>query len=394
MKKALAVLAGVFLIAQIGLSYESADVVSANCSQKQELKADCSKFSGGGHAKNVIIFIGDGMGLNAIYSARVLQNGPQEPLELEQMAHKTLIKTCSLSGLTDSAAAGTALATGYKTYNAQIGTGPDGKGLEDILDLAKKSGKATGLVTTDMVVGATPATFALHQDSRFTFRSLAEEYCEVKPEVLMGGGKDWFSKKGDRPDLIERERNGGYEVILDRSALPACGQNGKPVLGLFSDTEMTYEFDRKADCSEPHLYEMTQKALDVLAQDPDGFFLMVEGARIDHASHNGDFNRMRQEVLGLDQAVKVAKDFQAQHPDTLILITSDHETGGLKVKPGDYKKGDTVKYTYTTKLVPGIPAMHSTQKVALFGQGPGSEEVEKADDNTPGVLYREPCAGG
>ncbi len=368
------------LFARAGLSYEPGEVVNADCNKKQELKADCSKFSGGGRAKNVIVFIGDGMGLNAIYSARVYRNGPKDLLELEKMRRQTLVKTCSLSGVTDSAASATALATGTKTYNGRIGTGPDDKDLADIVGLAKQTGRSIGLVTTDMVVGATPSSFSLHQGDRFTFGTLAEEYLAVKPDLLFGGGKEWFEKKSGSADLLEQAKKQGYLVVEDAKQLDSV--SSLPVLGLFSEEEMTYELDRKADSPEPHIGQMTQKALDLLSQDPDGFFLMVEGARIDHASHKGDFNRMLEEVIALDQAVKIAKDWQAKNPETLILITSDHETGGMKVVPADDKKGDKVGYKYTTKLLPGIPALHSGQKVALFGQGPGSEGVEKADDNT------------
>jgi len=367
------------LFARGALSYEPGDVVEEKCSQKQEPVADCSVFKAGARPKNVIIFIGDGMGLNHIYSGRVFQNGPAQPLELEKLEHNSLVKTCSLSGVTDSAASATALASGTKTYNGRIGTGPDGKNLEDAVELAKKSGKAIGLVTTDSVVGATPSSFALHQGDRFTYRSLAEEYLKIKPDLLLGGGREWFEKKGGGEDLMDQAKKQGYLVVLDGKQLNSA--SALPVLGFFADAEMTFELDRKDDSPEPHLFEMTQKALDLLSQDPDGFFLMVEGARIDHASHKGDFDRMLREVMALDQAVKIAKDWQAKNPETLILVTADHETGGMKVEPGDYQKGDSVNYKYTTKIG-FLPAGHSGQRVVFFGQGPGAENVEKASDNT------------
>ena len=375
MRRKLAVGFVLFLLAGMASSYEPKDVVYAKCSEKQELKADCSIFAPSAPARNVIVFIGDGMGLNAIYSGRVFKNGPNQPLAIEDFPHHSLVKTCSLSGVTDSAASATALATGTKTYNGQLGTDPDQKELEDAGELARKAGKAVGLVTTDTVLGATPSGFVLHEDSRFTFDHLAADYLLVKPDVLMGGGRKVFEKN----HLIDKAKSEGYQVVFDRDGMEK--DNSFPLLGLFADQEMTFVLDRKSDCAEPTLAQMTQKALDLLSTNPKGFFLMVEGARIDHASHQAKFNKMIQEVASLDDAVKAAKDFQALNPDTLILLTSDHETGGLKVKEGDYSKGTIPKGIYTT-AIPGITTLHSGQKVALFGAGPGSELVEKASDNT------------
>jgi len=378
MRKVLAVGVLFFLFTGIAFAYEPGDVVKSRCSEKQEARADCSSFIP--HpAKNVIVFVGDGMGLNAIYSGRVFKNGPSEPLSFEKFSHKSLIKTCSLSGVTDSAAAATALACGGKTYNGQIGTAADGRAMEDASELARKSGKSVGLVTTDSVVGATPSAFSLHEGSRFTFDNLVTDYLAFKPDALLGGGRQWFEKKSGDKSSIDKFKDLGYMVALNLSELEKAGK--APLLGLFADMEMNFVLDRKSESPEPELSQMVQKAIDLLSRDPEGFFLLVEAARIDHASHAGKFEKMLREVSGLDDAVKAARDFQTRNPDTLILVTSDHETGGLVVKTGDYKKGDVVKGRYTTGI-PGVHFNHSAQKVGLFGEGPGAENVEKVGDNT------------
>lgn len=367
-----------FILFWLGLSafsYEPKDVVYANCSAKQEVKADCSTFVPSAPARNVIVFIGDGMGLNEIYAGRVFKNGPQQPLAIEDFPHHSLVKTCSLSGVTDSAASATALATGTKTYNGRLGIDPEQKPVENALELARKAGKAFGLVTTDTVLGGTPSGFALHEDSRSACDHLAAEYLSVKPELLMGGGRQVFKKN----NLLEKAEAEGCHLVFDREGMEKT--SSLPLFGLFAEQEMTFVLDRPNDCKEPTLAQMTKKALELLSQDPDGFFLMVEGGRIDHAQHQAKYQKMIQEVIALDEAVKLAKEFQAQHPDTLILLTADHETGGLKMRPGKHSKGTAPKAVYTT-AIPGITTMHSAQKVALFGAGPGSELVEKASDNT------------
>jgi len=319
------------------------------------------------------------MGLNQIYSARVYKNGPNQPLELEQFSHQSLIKTCSLSGVTDSAASGTALATGTKTKNQRVGMSPDKIPLPNLVELARKQGKAVGLVTTDQLVGATPSTFALHQEQRYSYQELAEDYLSAELDLILGGGKKWFIQKKDGENLIAQFEKAGYQVVFNWGALEKI-KAGK-VFGAFSDKEMTFELNREPDSEEPHLYQMTQKAIEVLSQDPDGFFLMVEGARIDHACHKADLSLMLFEVLALEDAVKIAKKWQEKNPDTLILVTADHETGGLELKAKDYQKGDKVEHIFK-RNIPGIIALHSSQRVALFAQGPGAELVEKAEDNT------------
>jgi len=378
MKKKLTVF-WVVVFALVGLGFEPGEVVKEDCQKPQTIKADCSIFSTTSRAKNVILFIGDGMGLNQIYSARVFKNGPSQPLELEKFPHQSLIKTCSLSGVTDSAGAGTALATGNKTQNTKIGVDQNNQPLTNLIELAKKQGKAVGLLTTDQLVGATPSDFALHQSSRFSYQKLAEDYLSAELDLLLGGGKKWFIKKKDSRDLIKEFSQAGYQVVFNLEALEKV-KAGK-VFGLFSDEEMTYELNREPDSEEPHLYQMTEKAIELLSQDPDGFFLMVEGARIDHACHKTDFNLMLFEVLALEEAVKGAKQWQEKNPDTLILVTADHETGGLKVKAKDYQKGDKVEHIFK-RYIPGIIALHSSQRVALFAQGPGAELAQKAEDNT------------
>ena len=372
-----------FLLSFSLYSFEPQDVVYEDCKAPQPEQALCEDFPlPKSQAKNIILFIGDGMGINQIYTARVYQNGPDQPLELEQFEEKSLIRTCSLTGITDSGAAGTALATGHKTLNTRIGVDPKGNPLTSILELARLEGKSVGLVTTDQVVGATPATFALHKPNRYNFSLLAQDYLSARPDLLLGGGRKWFLRKERGGSLIKKAEQIGYLVVFDRKQLKAVPEETVRLLGLFALREMTYVFDRTPETSEPELKEMTQTALKLLSHNPEGFFLMVEGARIDHACHRTDLKRSIYEVLSLNQAVIIAKDFQKTHPDTLILLTADHETGGLEVIPGEYKKGELVRVKWSRKILPLVSAFHSSQRVPLFGSGPGAELVPKADDNT------------
>ncbi|MFC6767089.1 alkaline phosphatase, partial [Natrinema soli] len=193
------------------------------------------------------------------------------------------------------------------------------------LELAQARGKATGLVSTTRITHATPAAYASHVPDRGMEGTIAEQYAESDVDVLMGGGRREFDA-----DLLERMRESGYEVLFDAADLETAG--GDRLLGLFDDSHITYTLDR--DESIPSLSEMTAAAVDRLEEDDDGFFLMVEGGRIDHAEHGNDVQTTVAETEEFDEVVDWALEYAENRDDTLVVVTSDHETGGLATGSG------------------------------------------------------------
>jgi alkaline phosphatase len=366
--------------------FEPADVVRDQCGRQKAVAADCTGFmaEGAGEARNVILFIGDGMGTNQVYAGRVYLNGPDAPLSWEEFPHTGLATTCAVGGITDSAAAGTAIATGHKTRVGQVSTGPtlEYEKFESILERVKDR-KATGLVSTTSLWDATPAVFAAHASRRTQSRNIAQQMVEeTRVDVMLGGGAKAFIGDGKGTDVTAKARELGYVVVRDADELNAVNASEtKKLLGLFNDGSMTYEKNRGTNNTEPHLSDMVGAALDVLDNDPRGLFLMVEGARIDHSSHAMSMDRLVLEMAEFDKSINIALEWAKGHPDTLILITADHETGGIEVRPGDYKKGDKLKVRWTTAFL-GLHANHSSQRVPVYGHGPNAGAIREHMDNT------------
>lgn len=237
------------------------------------------------------------------------------------------------SEVTDSAAAGTAMATGFKTNNGMISVTPSGYQVKTILEAAEDSGKATGLVATSTITHATPAVFSSHVASRASEADIAAQMMNEGVEVLLGGGKKFFTSKeqgGEQQtrDLVNEAKSMGYTTVEDRSQLSAA--QGSKLLGLFSKEGMAPELDREVT-QEPSLAEMTKKAINVLNQDKDGFFLMVEGSQIDWAGHAHDAAWAMKDTEAFEYAVQAAVDFAKKDGKTLVIIAGDHDTGGMSV---------------------------------------------------------------
>jgi len=298
-------------------------------------------------AKNVILMIGDGMGQNHVAAAAYYKGDGfgAATLTMNQFKHVGFARTFSHDNVvTDSAAAATAFSSSHKTDNNVLGKAPkneehqegeDHFDVETVLEQAEARGKATGLVSTARITHATPAAFAAHVDHRDQENEIAEQMLlQHDIEVLLGGGKRHFlpkeagGKRTDGKDLMKEAKGKGYTVAEDLASLDKA--KGKKLLGLFNDSHMTYELDRELT-KEPSLSEMTEKALDVVGKEKKGFFLMVEGGRIDHAGHANFPASDIQETLAFDDAIKVAKQYAAKHKDTLVIVTADHETGGLSL---------------------------------------------------------------
>lgn len=273
--------------------------------------------------RNVILLIGDGMGINQLTLALYVGPGRDGKLAIDSMPVVGLARTHSANSfVTDSAAAGTALATGVKTNNQMVSVAPDGKPLETVLEVAKKHGKAVGLVTTTTITHATPASFGSHVDSRGDDKAIAKQYIANAIEVLLGGG----GTAGN--DIESALSSAGWKVAKTRDELNAL--DAEKILGLFAPGHMSYEIDR-GRTNEPSLAEMTSAALKALSKNPRGFFLMVEGGRIDHACHGLDACAVAFDTLAFDAAVRTCLDFAAKDGRTLVIVTGDHATGGLTV---------------------------------------------------------------
>ena len=332
--------------------------------------------------KNVILLIGDGMGLSQIAAARIKAVGAKGKLHLDRIPVTGLITTCSAGSLvTDSAAAATALATGRKTNNGMIGVDPQGKRLPTILEAAKDRGMATGLVVTSTITHATPGPFAAHVKSRYDEVTIATQLLNTKVNVLLGGGKAFFlprsapgSKRKDDRDLIGEAREKGYLVVQTKEELEKA--EAKYVLGLFQLRGLTTK------PPEPSLAEMTGKAIRLLSRSDKGFFLMVEGSQIDWASHRNDINDAIKQTLLFDEAVKAVLDFALADKRTLVVVTADHETGGLVVRGGSLQ-GNNLTVTWTTNG-------HTPPPVPLSAFGPGAEAFMGLHDNTdvPKILAK------
>lgn len=300
-----------------------------------------------GQSKNLIVLIGDGMGPAQVSAARYFQqyenNVNSLNLDPYYVGQATTYADRGEDGgqivsgiVTDSASAGTAFATGHKTYNAAISVSNEdvSKPFASVLEAAELSGKSTGLVTTARITHATPAVYASHVRSRDNENAIASQYLDSGIDVLLGGGESFFvtkEEKGKRSDknLLPEFEAKGYQIVKTGQSLNKLSAKDSKVLGLFGSSHVAYVPDRSTDT--PSLAEMTSKALEILSANDKGFAIMIEGGRIDHAGHANDFPTMVQEALDFDEAFKVAIEFAKKDGNTSVVVTADHETGGLSL---------------------------------------------------------------
>ncbi|MFK9090104.1 alkaline phosphatase [Bacillus salipaludis] len=281
-----------------------------------------------GKAKNVIFMIPDGY--SASYATNYRWFKGQETL-MDSMLVGMHQSYSGNSPVTDSAAAGTAFATGVKTNNGMISTSPTGKELKTILERAEEEGKSSGLVATSTITHATPAVFASHVASRANETDIAPQLLENDVDVILGGGKKYFPEF-----LLNQAKEKGYDYISNKDDLKEA-EKSKKLIGLFSEDGMAPELDRKST-NQPSLKEMTKTALDVLKKDKDGFFLMVEGSQIDWAGHAHDAAWAMKDAEAFEQALAEVIDFAKKDKRTLVVVAGDHDTGGMSV--GGYGKYD------------------------------------------------------
>jgi alkaline phosphatase len=300
-----------------------------------------------GQAKYVFYFIGDGMGVNIVNTAEAYlsaMNGQRGSVSLlmTQFPVASIATTFSANAdVTDSAASGTALATGKKTNNGVIGLNPDGNRLETIAEKAKKAGKKVGIASTVPINHATPAAFYGHQKNRDMYYEIAQDILQSGFDFFGGAGlynRDNFYDNTKAPDIYPLIEQAGYTIAKGNDDFRANAGKSKKVMLVQKNWEeagaIPYAIDRKdGDLS---LKQITEAAIDVLMRDNrKGFFLMLEGGRIDWGAHGNDAATVVREVIDLDEAIKVAFEFYKKHPkETLIIITADHDTGGLTAGAG------------------------------------------------------------
>ena len=300
--------------------------------------------------------IADGMGDGHRDLASLYRHGRRQALFLEGLDHSGRSRTASRGGITDSAAAATALATGTFTWNGYTGMGPNNETLSTVLGAARDAGLGVGIVTTTLVPHATVAAFTANVRSRYNYAEIAAQQARMSPDVILGGGSEWFSRR-----VLRGLEDRGAAVVSDRDALQShVPGSANGLVGIFASEHLPYEAARSARV--PSLAEMTLAALDELDENPEGFLLVVEGGRIDHAAHDNRAAEVVHETLAFDDAVRAAADWADGRADTTLLVTSDHETGGLDVV-GDAPAGTlaTVRWRWRH---------HTNRRVGVWGRGP------------------------
>lgn len=317
--------------------------------------------------KNIIFLIGDGMGVSQVFAGLV---GNQGKLFIENCRHIGFSKTQSSDNfITDSAAGGTALSTGVRTYNGAIGVNPDTIPVKTILEEAEENGLATGLVSTSAITHATPASFIAHQKKRSMYEEIAADFLKTDIDVFIGGGLAHFIGRKDKRNLLNELKEKGYTVENDLAKIQKV-KSGK-LAGLTAQVH-NGRMEERGDM----LPIATKTAINILDKNSngDGFFVMIEGSQIDWGGHANSSIYIVEDMLDFDRAIGEAIKFAAKDGETLVVVTADHETGGMAITGGGFDSGN-VKAAYPTKS-------HTAVMVPIFSYGPGAEEFMGIMDNT------------
>jgi len=315
--------------------------------------------------KNIIMMIGDGMGVTEVFAGLTANGGH---LFLDNFKHVGFSKTQSSDNyITDSAAGGTALSSGIKTYNGAIGVNSDTVAVKTILEMAEEKGLATGLISTSAITHATPASYIAHQGSRGSYEDIAADFMKTDIDVFIGGGYKHFAQRKDQRDLTKELQAKGYQVLRNMDDI-AKVKSGK-LAGLTAD-----EHNEVYPLRKMSLPLSTKTALNILSQNKKGFFIMIEGSQIDFGGHANNTIYVVNEMLDFDRAIGKALEFAAKDGETLIVVTADHETGGMALVKGNMDTG-MVKGAFPT-------GDHTATMVPVFAYGPGAENFTGIMENT------------
>jgi len=322
------------------------------------------------HPKNIILMIGDGMGLGQITAAMYKNN---DYLNLESFPVVGLQKTHSGDNLvTDSAAAATAIACGVKTYNNAIGVDMDTLPVQSILEMAEERGLATGMIATSSIVHGTPGPFISHQSSRVLLENIAADFLNTEIDFFVGGGKKFFDRReSDDRNLYKELKKKNYYVsdyfIKDFNLIrPRSDKN----FAFFTADDRPVA----RSAGREYLPRATKMGMDFLKKRSDkGFFLMVEGSQIDWGGHSRKEKIVIDEILDFNEAVGQALKFARTNKETLVIVTADHETAGFAINNGSTKEELIIAFTANG---------HTADLVPVFAFGPKSELFNGLYDNT------------
>lgn len=320
--------------------------------------------------KNIILMIGDGMGADYVSASLIL---------LEQETFKRFpYSGFSITGsankkITDSAAGATALSTGYRTNNYMLALDTLGNPLSTILEEAKAKGKSVGVVSTSSVTHATPAAFISHSDSRAKEFEIADQFVSVQPDVVIGGGTNFFlpldfeGSREDNKNLADSLKAKGYEYFDNYLDLENYN-DGNRIFALLDRDGIP-----PADKRDYGLNDLTSKAFHLLEKDEDGFFLLIEGSQIDWAGHDNNQEYALSELEDFTEAIDLVLDFAVRDSNTLVVVTADHETGGMALIKNE-EPDKEVKMSFNTNS-------HSANMVGIFSYGPGAENFTGVMEN-------------
>lgn len=324
---------------------------------------------------NIILMIGDGMGLTQI-TAGMYSNGNM--LNLERFPVIGLHKSYSSDNLiTDSAAGATAFSAGQKTYNGAIGVDNDSTALYTILEEAEANGLATGMVSTSTIVHATPASFIAHQAQRSYYEAIAADFLKTDIDLFIGGGKKYFDRREDERDLLAEFKAKGYQVSnYFEKSLDRVNVNYQTNFAYLTADSDPLTVEQGRTYLKPASI-MACGFLDKHIKDA-GFFLMIEGAQIDWGGHANNSQYIITEMIDFDNTIGAVLDFAAKDGNTLVIVTADHETGGYAINPGSTH--DSIVGAFTSEY-------HTAALIPVFAYGPGSELFNGIYENTE-IYYK------
>ncbi len=334
----------------------------------------------------IVLFIGDGMGFPQIEIARLVEYGPEGESAILELPYQGSVSTTNIDGATtDSAASATAIATGVKTRNGRISMNFDASlDLETITEIAKNNGYATGIVATCHLTHATPAAFMAHDSSRNHYIEIAEDISTSGVDVIFGGG----SSSSYLGNYISQMQSIGYSYITNKTELNSSLID--PILGLFTSVSLTPMFEKNDTSPQPSLQLMTQKAIELLNNTGNPFFLMVEGSQIDWGSHDNDPVYATLETIEFEKSVRFAKELAELDNKLQVLVTADHETGGLHIGdytfltslPSELDDYETQKYKRIERVnqieTSWTTGGHTISNVILAGIGPNANKILNA----------------
>jgi len=354
--------------------------IFAACSPTRNMAPQSISYEGK-TAKNVIFLVGDGMGIAQITAAMYMHS---EKLALEYFPVVGLHKnTASDDLITDSAAGATAFSIGRKSFNGAVGVDSDGKPQQTLLEEAELRGLATGLIATSTITHATPAAFVAHQKSRKLYEEIAADILKVDVDLMIGGGLKHFARRmKDERNLVEELEAKGYRVsdYFQEDFEDLDFNPGEPLVFFTADESPLPAYEGRN-----YLKTATEKGLHFLDQrSENGFFTLIEGSQIDWGGHANNSDYIISEMLDFDQAIAAALAFARTNGETLVVVTADHETGGLSIKKGSVK--DSLVTAFTSQD-------HTLELIPVFAFGPGAELFSGVYENT-GIYSRIRAAFG